>query len=61
MARSTYIYLVLSNNKPVAAFTVKYEMEEFVWNYQYAVNILRFRDNGDETDLPVDITGEFYE
>ncbi len=61
MARSTYIYIVLSDNKPVAAFTVKHEMEEFIWNYKYAVNILRLRDNGDEKDLPVDITKEFYE
>ena len=30
MARSSYIYLVRENNEPVAAFTVKHEMESWI-------------------------------
>jgi len=30
VARSTYIYLVTVEDKPVAAFTVKWEMEKWI-------------------------------
>jgi hypothetical protein len=54
MARSTYIYVVLSYNEMVAAFTVKHELKTW-WNrcdhpYQCDYEIWRIRD-GDKEGL----------
>lgn len=69
MARSTYIYVVLKSNnsivEPVAAFTVKREMKNWLGKQQHVewLSVFRVRDNpiwnlNDHLrwPIPVDIT-----
>lgn len=44
MSRSTYIYLVMKDNTPVAAFTVKWEMQWWIERHPSTYTILRMRD-----------------
>ncbi len=66
MARSNYIYLILADGLPCAAFTVKYEMEVYLDKLDAKlddaeIDIFRMKDNPSVEDgAPVDITNEFY-
>lgn len=65
MARSTYIYIVERRvgHMTLAAFTVKWEMVEWLYrrpgNSKSEVQIFRFRDNGDYLDF-VEITSDVF-
>jgi hypothetical protein len=67
MARSTYIYLMVVDGKPYAAFTVKHELETYLDHFEEnhddgEVEIFRLRDNPIHNDKdPEDITDQFYE
>jgi hypothetical protein len=58
MARSTYIYLVTMGSVPLAAFTVKHELESWVArNTVNGMTIWRMFDSPRRyEDPPVDIT-----
>ena len=57
MARSSYIYLVTEMEKPVAAFTVKWEMEWWIIHHPGAYKQFRMRDGDIPQDkLPIEIT-----
>lgn len=49
MARSTYVYIVISDDKPVAGFTVKHEMVTWLLNNQGKYTIYRLSDGGHST------------
>ena len=55
MARSTYIYLVTKDDAPVAAFTVKYEMEWWIANNTGTVKRWRMGDGKSGRKAPVEI------
>jgi hypothetical protein len=58
MARSSYIYLVTEMEKPVAAFTVKWEMEWWIIHHPGTYKQFRMRDgsNTPQDKLPIEIT-----
>lgn len=63
MARSTYIYLAIDEGMPLAAFTVKYELQDWFDKQTddalQTIYIYRMRDG--EGGEVKDITHEFFE
>lgn len=57
MARSNYVYVVIEQGIPVAAFTVKYEMERWLGRHGEGreFRVWRLRDNGSPDNGPVEI------
>ena len=57
MARSTYIYLLMENDEPVAAFTVKWEMERWINHHPGTYKRFRMGDGlyTDRTKEPVEM------
>jgi hypothetical protein len=58
MARSTYVYVILNHDIPVAGFTVKHEMMTWLERHQGRFVIYRLSD-GDHRPV-VDITEELF-
>jgi hypothetical protein len=50
MARSQYIYLVKRDSDVLAAFTVKYEMENWIGRYPGDYSLVRLRDGCSSSD-----------
>ncbi len=58
MARSSYIYLVTAGDKPVAAFTVKWEMEYWIMHNPGNYRRYRMRDGDKPADKqPIEMKG----
>jgi hypothetical protein len=55
MARSTYIYLVTSIGYPVAAFTVKREMEQWIRQHPSVYQKFRMGDGLSGKKEPVEM------
>lgn len=65
MARASNIYLVMSDGIPVAGFTVKYEMENWIERSEWCpegVLIYRINDVGHRPEKPkiTEITNVYY-
>lgn len=61
MARSTYVYVVMDQDKPVSGFTVKHEMKTWLERYPGEYTIWRINDGlgyANESRPPVDMTDE---
>ena len=59
MARSSYIYLIRKNGEPIAAFTVKHEMETWIRHNPGVYTLYRMADGTNPTvpygKLPVEM------
>ncbi len=55
MARATYIYLVTKDGEPIAAFTVKHEMESWIVRNPGTYNKFRMGDGGHGAKAPAEM------